>query len=362
MPDEMTNSDVVRALGRWSHDPSLTERGQKALRRAAMALVTGGLSLETLAREGALQTLDRVGPFTERVIRELLDGTRPAAPETAGWPEAARIEYERNAPGYDTFLAMPDARQAIAERGLPPALGDLQNHTTWSDGRASPRAVVRAAQNLGYDYVAITDHSAGLPIARGMSAETMRRQHAALARMAEGLEIRVLRGIETNVLPTGALDVPAEDLLDAEVVVASCHSLLRRPEDQTARLVAAVRHPQVHILGHPRGRLFGTPRGIRADWDEVFGAAAEAGTAIEINASVDRQDVDFTLAARAGGAGCWISLGTDSHALEEMAWMDIARGHLALAGVTAQRVLNHMRREQLGDWLRAKRGRVRTPA
>jgi histidinol phosphatase-like PHP family hydrolase len=77
---------------------------------------------------------------------------------------------------------------------------------------------------------------------------------------------------------------------------------------------------------------------------------------------VDRQDIDFALAARAGRAGCWISLGTDSHALEELAWMDIARGHLALAAITAPRVLNHLRREQLGDWLRAKRERVRTPA
>lgn len=358
----MTNSELVRALGRWSHDPALTERGQKALRRAAMAIVTVGVSLEALARAGTLQTLHRVGPFTERVILELLEGTRPAVPVISGWPEPARREYERTAPGYDTYLAMLDARQAVAERRLPPVLGDLQNHTTWSDGRASPRALVRAAQNLGYDYIAVTDHSAGLPIARGMTPERMRRQHAALERMARPLGIRVLRGIETNILPAGELDVGSDDLRDAELVVASCHSLLRRPEDQTARLVAAVRHPQVHILGHPRGRLFGTPRGLRAGWDEVFAAAAEAGTAIEINASVDRQDIDFLLAARAIRAGCWISLGTDSHALEELAWMDIARGHLALAGSTAPLVLNHLRREQLADWLQAKRGRVRRPA
>ncbi|HEU5170779.1 MAG TPA: hypothetical protein VFU46_09585, partial [Gemmatimonadales bacterium] len=118
--------------------------------------------------------------------------------------------------------------------------------------------MVRAAQDLGYAYIAVTDHSGGLAIANGMPAEKMRRQHAALARMDGRLGIRILRGIETNVLPAGELDMGEDDLREVEIVVASCHSLLRRPDDQTGRLVAAVRHPRVHILGHPRGRIFGT--------------------------------------------------------------------------------------------------------
>lgn len=222
--------------------------------------------------------------------------------------------------------------------------------------------MVRAAQDLGYAYIAVTDHSGGLAIANGMPAEKMRRQHAALARMDGRLGIRILRGIETNVLPAGELDMGEDDLREVEIVVASCHSLLRRPDDQTGRLVAAVRHPRVHILGHPRGRIFGTARGIRADWDAVFAAAAEAGTAIEINASIDRQDVDFAFAGRAARAGCWIALGTDNHSLEELAWMDIARGHLALAAAPVERVLNHLPAEALTEWLRPNRRGIRTPA
>lgn len=203
----MTNSDLIRALGRWSHDPRFSERAQKALRRAAISMI-------------------------------ILD--------------APLDDYARN--------------------------GDLQNHTTWSDGSASPRAVVRAAENLGYEYVAITDHSAGLRFARGMPVEKIRRQHAALEKLSARLGFRIFRGVEVNVLPSGDLDMNANDLSGVELVVASCHSYLRRTEDQTARLIAAVTHPRVHILGHPRGRIFGVPRGIRANWDEVFAAAAQHGT------------------------------------------------------------------------------------
>lgn len=146
----------------------------------------------------------------------------------------------------------------------------------------------------------------------------------------------------------------ADDLRGVEVVVASCHSYLWRTEDQTARLIATVTHPRVCILGHPRGRIFGVPRGIRANWDEVFAAAAQYGTAIEINSSPDRQDVDFELAAKAGQRGCWISLGSDSHSLREMTWLNIARGHVALSGAPASRVLNFLPTRDLESWLAGK--------
>lgn len=195
------------------------------------------------------------------------------------------MTYERIAPGYDTFLSLYDARRYAEQRGLPAERGDLHNHTTWSDGNASPRAVVRTAENLGYEYIAITDHSGGLRIANGMPVEKMRRQHTALEKMSARLGFRVFKGVEVNVLPAGDLDMSAADLEGVEVVVA--------------RLIAAVSHPPVHILGHPRGRIFGVPRGIRANWDEVLAAAAAHNTAIEINSSPDRQDVDFELAGRA---------------------------------------------------------------
>ncbi|MGH2399115.1 MAG: PHP domain-containing protein, partial [bacterium] len=323
-------------------------------RRAAISIITLDAPVEEYAGNGELLRIRWVGPFVARVVGEILSGARPPFPPTGEWPEAARSAYELVAPGYDTFLALHDARRFAQQRGLPAARGDLQNHTTWSDGVASPRTVVRAAENLRYDYIAITDHSAGLRIARGMPVEKMRRQHAALQRLSARLGFRVFRGVEVNVLPSGDLDLSAADLEGVELVVASCHSHLRRTEDQTARLIAAVTHPAVHILGHPRGRIFGVPRGINADWDAVFAAAARHNTAIEINSSPDRQDIDFALAARAGEAGCWISLGTDSHSIRELVWLDIARGHLALSGAPADRVLNFLSAPDLASWLRQK--------
>lgn len=352
--ESVTNTDLIRALGRWSHDPSFSERAQKALRRAAISMIILDAPLDDYARNGDLLSIRWVGPFVARVVKEILSGTRPPVPPTDEWPESVRTTYELIAPGYDTFLALYDARRFAEQRGLPAAQGDLQNHTTWSDGSASPRAVVRAAENLGYEYIAITDHSAGLRIARGMPVEKMRRQHAALERLSARLGFRIFRGVEVNVLPSGDLDMTADDLGGVELVVASCHSNLRRTEDQTARLIAAVTHLGVHILGHPRGRIFGVPRGIRANWDEVFAAAAQHRTAIEINSSPDRQDVDFELAGRAGRAGCWISLGSDSHSLREMTWLDLARGHLALSGVRAGRVLNFLSGRDLEAWLGRK--------
>jgi len=286
--ESVTNTDLIRALGRWSHDPGFSERAQKALRRAAISMIILDAPLDDYARNGDLLNIRWVGPFVARVVKEILSGTRSPVPPTDEWPESVRTTYELIAPGYDTFLALCDARRFAEQRGLPAARGDLQNHTTWSDGSASPRTVVRAAENLGYEYIAITDHSAGLRIARGMPVEKMRRQHAALEGLSARLGFRILRGVEVNVLPSGDLDVSADDLRGVELVVASYHSYLRRTEDQTARLIAAVSHPPVHILGHPRGRIFGVPRGIRANWDEVLAAAAAHNTAIEINSSPDR--------------------------------------------------------------------------
>lgn len=350
----MTNTEILRALGRWSNDPGLSERAQKALRRAAMSIAILNAPLDEYERNGDLLRVRWVGPFVARVIKELMSGSRPPVPPSEQWPDVARAAYEQVASGYDTFLALYDARRIADERGVPPVRGDLHNHTTWSDGDLSPRAIIRAAGDLGYEYLGIADHGGFLRIARSMPVEKMRRQHAAIENLSSRHGFQVFKGVEVNILPSGELDVTMDDLRGVDLVVASCHSHLRRSDDQTARLIAAVSHPAVHILGHPRGRIFGVPRGIKANWGEVFAAAAESVTAVEINASPDRQDLDFELARRAGEAGCWISMNTDSHSLVEMTWLDIARGHLALSSDPANRVLNFLSGPDLAAWLAIK--------
>lgn len=356
----MTNSEVALALQRWSFDPKFGEHAQTALTRAARRILMTEWSVAERAEAGTLTELPRVGPFVARVIRELLSGSRPADPPVADWPPEVRAAYDAGDLGRRHLIALRDARRLVDGRGYPRPGGDLQLHTTWSDGAESPAVMATVAANLGYRFIAITDHTRGAPFARGMKAEALALQRSAIAALNEHSPVRVFAGAETNILPTGALDVEAAELVGTDFVLASPHSALRRREDQTARLLAVVSHPAVHALGHGRGRIFGTPRGIEARWDEVFAAAAEHGTAIEINAYPDRQDLDHTLVARAAAAGCLLSLGTDSHDPEEMAFMDIAVAHLVQAAVPADRVLNYWELPALEAWLVRKR--VRGPA
>ncbi|MGH2453513.1 MAG: hypothetical protein ACRDF5_07090 [bacterium] len=352
----MTNTETILALQRWSYHPGFGPYARLALARAARLLLEEESSLAERAAAGTLTELRRVGPFVARTIRELLDGTRPHAPPVEEWPAEDRAIYEATALSRDHFIAVHDARLLLAEAGWPRPSGDLQMHTTWSDGSASPRAMAAAARMLGYTFAAVTDHTQGLRFAGGMTIQKMRRQRRVLARLNDSAGIRLLAGAETNVSATGALDLERQDLAGLEIVVAGCHAALRRPEDQTARMLAAVAHPAVHVLVHGRGRMFGVPRGIRARWDEVFTAAAEHSTAIEINAYPDRQDLDFTLAGLAARVGCLISLGTDSHAIRHLGWMDVAVAHLIRADIPRDRVLNYWSLPALEHWLAGKRG------
>ncbi|HEV8353299.1 MAG TPA: PHP domain-containing protein [bacterium] len=354
----MTNSEIVAALERWSYDPRFGPRAERALRRAARRLLMVDGDILSYVQTGQATDLPQVGPFVARIITELIAGTRPPVPETAEWPDEKRTLYAAAERSRGAFLSLYDAGQIAAQSEMK-VLGDLQMHTTWSDGADTPEAMAKAADALGYRYIAITDHSFGLRIARGMSLEALRRQRDEIKELNHRIGVRVFSGIEANVLPTGALDVEANDLAGLEVIVASCHSALRKTGDQTARLIAAVTHPQVHILGHPRGRVFGMPRAIQANWSEVFAAAAAAGTAIEINAYPDRQDVDYRLAAQALAAGCILSLGTDSHAAGQLPWMVIARAQAVLARAGPESVLNTWDLPVVERWLRRKRAVVR---
>ncbi len=317
-------------------------------------------SVAERAESGTLTDLPRVGPFVARVIRELLSGSRPPEPGVSSWPDELRAVYEATALGRSHFIALRDARALVAASGYPRPGGDLQLHTTWSDGDESPAVMAENAAALGYRFIGITDHTRGAPFARGMKPEAMALQRAAIASLNEHSAVRVFAGAETNILPTGLLDVETSELVGTELVLAAVHSALRRREDQTVRLLEAVCHPAVHILGHGRGRIFGVPRGIEARWDEVFAAAAEHGTAIEIDAYPDRQDVDYALLPRALAAGCVFSLGTDSHTPTEMAFMDIAVAHLIQANVAPECVLNIWDLSALEAWLARKQ--VRVPA
>ena len=211
--------------------------------------------------------------------------------------------------------------------------GDLQMHSTYSDGSQTLEVIVETGIARGYEYSAVTDHSYGLPIAHGVSMARLAEQHREIDRLNERYagRFRLIKGIEANILADGTVDMTADERRQLEIVVAAPHSALRSSGDQTRRMLTAVRTPGVHILGHPRGRKYGVRPGVTADWDRIFEAAARATVAVEIDGDPRRQDIDYELARRALAAGCIFALDSDAHAADEWAFAETAVAHARLA-------------------------------
>lgn len=342
-----------------------TERSRFGYKRAARAIARLAVPVADLVAAGTLRNVPFVGPSSERIIREFVTtGSSPtveAALEKAG-ARAEVVAKRALREGYLSHALLAQALEAEAEPGVVSKAdyrGDFQMHSTWSDGTEKIATMAHAAMELGHTCLGITDHSYGLPIARGISMEQARRQWEEIDRLNERFEgrFRIFKGIEANILADGSLDVTPDERAQFEFVVASPHSQLRRKEDQTARMLNAVRAPGVAILGHPRGRMFNTRPGISADWDRVFGEAARRGVAIELDGNWHRQDIDYQLAARALEAGCVFALDSDAHSIAELRFSDYAIAHARIAGIPAERVINCWSDERLEAWMRERHGR-----
>jgi DNA polymerase (family 10) len=260
------------------------------------------------------------------------------------------------------FLTLAEVRTTLAENpDWAPALrADLQMHTTYSDGKASLPEMVSEARTYGYEHVAVTDHSKGLPIARGMDEARLAAQGYEIGRLNEDLEksredFRILRAIEMNISPEGEGDMDIDALLALDVVLGAFHSKLRVTEDQTDRYVAAVRNPTLNVLAHPRGRRFGVRLGLQADWQRVFEAAVELDKALEIDGFPDRQDLNVELLEVAREAGVRISIGTDAHSTAELRFMEYGLAGAIRAGIPRDRILNYLPRDELLRWARESR-------
>jgi histidinol phosphatase-like PHP family hydrolase len=242
--------------------------------------------------------------------------------------------------------------------------GDLQTHTLGSDGTASIREMAAAAAERGYAYLAITDHSKGLPIAHGMNEEQLAQQGEEIRRLNDelattGRGLRVLRAVEMNLSPSGEGDLDPGFLAGLDLVLGAFHSKLRSTDDQTGRYLAALRNPAVDVLAHPRGRIFNFRLGLRADWRRVFECAREHDVALEIDAFPDRQDLDGELLALAREVGTRISIGSDAHAPYQLAFLDFGIAAARSAGIPDERIINCMTADQLAAWTagRARRRR-----
>jgi len=256
-------------------------------------------------------------------------------------------------------IALAQAHRLPSLVTLAAVRGDLQMHTLASDGRATLMEMAEAARALGYDYIAITDHSRRVTMAHGLDPARLRDQWGEIdAWNAAHRGLTVLKSVEVDILEGGALDLPDELLAEADYVVASLHYGLDRPERViTRQLVAAARHPWVDVIGHPTGRLLGTRPPCRCDFEAVARAAAEAGCLLELNGHPDRMDLPDTLAAAAKTHGVRFALATDSHQPAHLPFMRYAVDLARRAGLEAGDIVNTLPLSRLRGAL--KRGNRR---
>jgi putative hydrolase len=321
--------------------------------RSAAATLAGLPAAEVAARAeaGTLTELAGVGEVTARAVAESLRGEEPV--------------YLRR------LLATEGLDLDEAAAALRGALrGDCHTHSDWSDGGSPIEEMALAAAELGHEYLALTDHSPRLTVARGLTAARLRRQLDHVAALNEALPegFRILTGIEVDILADGTLDQDEELLARLDVVVGSVHSNLRDDRRRmTRRMVTAVANPHLDILGHCTGRRVAArlpgvtgpgDRGHRAgtrpesdfDAEAVFAACAEHGKAVEINSRPDRQDPPKRLIRLAVETGCLFAINTDAHAPGQLDWLRFGCDRAARCGVPVERVVNTWPVEQLVDW------------
>ncbi|MCK6456234.1 MAG: DNA polymerase/3'-5' exonuclease PolX [Phycisphaerae bacterium] len=260
-----------------------------------------------------------------------------------------------------------DRGEVSATDGLPKLIerddirGDLHMHTTASDGTVSAEQMAEAAGRLGYEYIAITDHSRSSTIANGLSIDRMWRQIDRLRELNKKLRhVTVLVGCECDILADGTLDYPDSILAACDLVVASLHSSLRQDRVAiTRRLLAAIDNPYVTIVGHPTGRLINKREPADLDMEAVVAAAARTGTALEINAAWQRLDLHDRHVRMARDAGVMLAIDTDSHAPPQLEQMELGVRTARRGWVRAEDVLNTRPLPAVRKWIARKRAKAR---
>ena len=343
----LTNGHLGELL--WNAGREETDHRRRALERASRAARFWPVEAFELVDAGrSLTELSAVGPWVAERIQSWLEDP-PALPE----PEEGRRGFLTYAEVRRTLDADP------AWEAAPCA--DLQMHTTWSDGSLPLEEMVDAARALGRPFIAITDHSEALEIAHGMSADKLAEQGRAIDALNRvafedgGDPFRVLRSQEVDLFADGSIDMDDASLSSLDLVLGAFHSALRAREDQTERYVAALRQPRLHVLAHPKARMYGRRPGLNADWHRVFAEAAARGKAVELDATVWRQDLNVELATIAREEGvAWFSIGSDAHTAEELEFLPFGMATAALAGIPRERILNYRTVEFVRVWARGE--------
>jgi histidinol phosphatase-like PHP family hydrolase len=337
----LTNGQIADLLAREAEEN--TGHLHQALRKAAReAFLWPVEAAKILAQGEPLQQLAGIGPYLERLIRRWCEAPPPL-------PEPSPLRQN--------FLTTAQAKKILAKRPqwARRYKGDLQMHSTWSDGAAQIKDMALAAQKLGYEYIGITDHSQGLQIAGGINEKELAAQAREIKTLNAKLKssprnFQVLKSLEMNLSPEGNGDMAPNALKKLDLVVGSFHSRLRVTGDQTIRYLAALRNPHVQILGHPRGRIYNQRLGLTADWSRVFAEAAQLDKALEVDSYPDRQDLDVELLLLARKEGVRIAIDTDAHAPDQLLWIELGLAAALLAGIPADRIINFLPAGDLLTW------------
>ncbi len=330
--------DALNEIAFWLERELAPTFKVKAFRTAATTI--SGLTSDDLAaraRDGRLRKLKGIGDRSHQVILQALAGTTP------------------------DYLAdlRERGRKLLAEGGDSLRLrGDLHTHTDWSDGGSPLELMVRTAELLGREYLAITDHSPNLKIANGLTADRLGKQLEIINQVNGTSSVRVLKGIEVDILEDGSLDQTPAMLAKLDVVVASVHSKLRSDRaTMTKRMLGAITTPRTNVLGHCTGRLVKGSRGTRPestfDAERVFAACAENDVAVEINSRPERQDPPDNLIQLALEAGCLFSIDSDAHAPGQLDFLQYGAARAVANGVPEDRIITTWPVEKLLDWTRS---------
>jgi len=231
--------------------------------------------------------------------------------------------------------------------------GDLHAHTTCSDGIHTIEQMAKKADELGIEYLAMTDHSPSLIVANGCTPKRLKEKKKEMDRVQKMVKVKLLTGTEVDILADGSLDYSDEILEELDVVVASVHSQFTK--DNTKRILKAMEHPFVNIIGHLSGRMIGTRNAYPLDFDAVFKKAVETGTWIEINAQPARQDLSWDHLRRAKEFGVKFVISTDSHSMDSLWYRELGAAIARRGWLTKEDVMNTLPKEKFLKALHAQR-------